>query len=286
MPAIPSKSRRWRDGTRAPVYALRQAISAQLLGLLLIVAISIALVRWVRVELAGILLVLAMLQGGLAAMIALRQRAPTWWLLIHLSFLPLVVIVQSLQLAPGWYLAGFLLLLAVFWRTDQSRVPLYLSNRATSQAVLELLPKSPGHIIDLGCGTGSLLNRLARARPDCHFVGIEHAPLPWLIARLRTLGLANITIRRGNFWLESLAEYSFVYAFLSPAPMPQLWEKARAEMAPGALLVSNSFAVPGVSALQEVDVEDRRRTRLHCYRPNKTNDFAAFPGIPPGPDQE
>lgn len=288
------KSRRWPDGKQQPrtkqpvarVYALHHALLAQLGGLLAVLLIALALVRVASVEITGALILLAMLQGGIAAMIAYRQNAPGWWLLIHLGFAPLAVVVQRLYLAPGWYLAGFLLLLAIFWRTDQSRVPLYLSNRATSRAVLDLLPKTPGRVIDLGCGTGSLLNRLARTRPDCHFVGIEHAPLPWLIARLRTLGLPNVTIRRGNFWLESWAQYSFVYAFLSPAPMPDLWEKACAEMAPDALLVSNSFEVPGVPVLQEVRVGDRRRTRLHCYRPNKTSDFTAFPGIPNGQDQE
>jgi len=288
------KSRRWPDGKAksrmaqptAKVHSLRHAIFAQLGGLLVVLLIAMALARIIHVEIAGILIVLAMLQGGVAAMISLRQNAPGWWLLIHMGFAPLTVIVQGLQLAPGWYLAGFLLLLAIFWRTDKSRVPLYLSNRATSRAVLDLLPRAPGRIIDLGCGTGSLLSRLARARPDCHFVGIEHAPLPWLIARLRTLSQPNVTIRRGDFWPESLAGYDFVYTFLSPAPMPRLWAKACAEMAPGALLVSNSFEVPDVSVQQEVLVVDRRGTRLLCYRPNKTNDSAAFPGIPPGPDQE
>ncbi|GAB1394302.1 hypothetical protein MASR1M60_24660 [Rhodocyclaceae bacterium] len=287
-------SRHWPDGKRqsrtkqpiAQVHALHHALLAQLGGLLVVLFIAVALVRGAHVEVAGVLIVLAMLQGGVAAMISYRQNAPGWWLLIHLGFAPLVIIIQRLQLAPGWYLAGFLLLLTIFWRTDQSRVPLYLSNRATSRAVLDLLPKTPGRIIDLGCGTGSLLSWLARARPDCHFVGIEHAPLPWLIARLRTSDLPNVTIRRGNFWLESWAQYNFVYAFLSPAPMHPLWEKACTEMAPDALLVSNSFEVPDVRALQEVRVGDRRGTRLHCYRPNKTNDFAAFPGIPHAPDQE
>jgi hypothetical protein len=288
------KSRRWPEGEpksriaqpAAKVHSMRHALFAQVGGLLVVLLIAMALVRIVHVEIAGVLIVLAMLQGGVAAMISLRQNAPGWWLLIHLGFAPLAVIVQGLQLAPGWYLTGFLLLLAIFWRTDQSRVPLYLSNRATSHAVLDLLPKAPGRIIDLGCGTGSLLSRLARARPDCHFVGIEHAPLPWLIARLRTLGLPNVTIRRGDFWPESLAGFDFVYAFLSPAPMPRLWKKVCAEMAPGALLVSNSFEVPGTSALQEVRVGDRRGTRLHCYRPNKASDSAAFPAIPHDPDQE
>jgi SAM-dependent methyltransferase len=165
-------------------------------------------------------------------MIARRQRAPLWWQAIHLGFAPLAVAVHGLAIDPLWFLAGFILLFLVFWRTDQSRVPLYLTNRSTAATLAEQLPPTPCRVLDLGCGDGGLLRRLAKARPDCRFVGIEHAPLTWLAARLRTLGLANVVVRRDDFWDEPLSSYGLVYAFLSPVPMPRLWAKARAEMAP------------------------------------------------------
>lgn len=248
-------------------YPLRKAVLAQLGGLAAVAVLVVGLRRIAQVDPAGIGLVLAMLQGGIAAMIALRQRAPSWWLAIHLAFVPLLIFVQGLQLAPGWFLAGFVILLLLFWRTDKSRVPLYLSNRETTAAVLDLLPATPCRLIDLGCGDGGLLARLARARPDCEFVGIEHAPLPWLFARLRAAALPNLMIRRADLWQVPLAGYDLVYAFLSPAPMARLWAKATEEMRPGALLVSNSFPVPEASAEFVVEVDDRRETRLFCYRP-------------------
>jgi hypothetical protein len=249
-------------------YPLRKAVLAQLGGLAAVALLIVGLRRIAQVDPAGIGLVLALLQGGIAAMIALRQRAPSWWLVIHLGFVPLLIFVQRLQFAPGWFLAGFILLLLLFWRTDRSRVPLYLSNRATTAAVLELLPATPSRMIDLGCGDGGLLARLARARPDCEFVGIEHAPLPWLLAKIRSSALPNLMIRRADFWQVPLAGFDFVYAFLSPAPMAQLWEKATGEMGAGAQLVSNSFPVPEISPECVVEVDDRRETRLFCYRPH------------------
>ena len=249
------------------VNPLRHALLAQLGGLAVVAVLVAALSRIAHVEPRGIALALAMLQGGIAAMISLRQDTPRWWLVIHLVFAPLAVVVHGLELSPGWFLAGFVLLLLVFWRTDRSRVPLYLTNRATAGALLKLLPARPVRLIDLGCGDGGLLRRLARARPDCSFVGIEHAPLPWLLARLRTAGLPNVSVRRGDFWNEPLGAYDFVYAFLSPAPMPQLWAKACGEMSPPASLVSNSFAVPGVDPSAVVGVNDRRGTRLYRYFP-------------------
>ena len=56
-----------------------------------------------------------------------------------------------------------------------------------------------------------------------------------------------------------MAEFGVVYCFLSPQPMAELWRKARAELRPGALFISNSFAVPGVSPDFTVEVGGRQR---------------------------
>lgn len=211
------------------------------------------------------------LQGSLACLIAARLGSPLWWLPWHLLLPPLGALLLNAALPPSVFLAVFVLLWLIYWRSDESRVPLYLSNATTSAAVLELLPAAPCQVLDLGCGLGGPLRYWARARPDCRFVGLEHAPLPWLIARLRCAGLSNVRILRGDFWPHSLAPYALVYAFLSPAPMAKIAEKAAAQLRPGALLVSNSFLLPaplppGLIHETTLTLDDRRRTRLYCYR--------------------
>lgn len=253
-----------------PLPPLRAALISQVLGGL--VAIGLTALLFPRL-LDGALpgfpasLAIAAFQGCCAAFVSRRLDAPPWWLPIHLVFMPAVVAAGRLRIAPGWYLAGFVLLLLVFWRTDKSRVPLYLSNAATAAALSRLLPVAPCRVIDLGCGNGALLAALARQRPDCRFLGIEHAPLPWLWARFAARGQPNCRIAYGDFWRQDLRGFDLVYAFLSPAAMPRLWTKARGEMAPGSTLVSNSFAVPDVAADYVEAVPDPRRTRLFCYRP-------------------
>lgn len=240
---------------------LLAALLAQAIGALVAVGLALA----VFPASLGQPLVLATLQGFCAMVAAWALRAPAWWLPIHLVFLPLVILARGLEL-PSWLWAGgFLLLLLVFWRIDTSQVPLYLSNRQTRDALLSLLPVAPCRVIDLGCGDGAVLRHLARARPECTFVGFEHAPLTWAWAWLSARGCANLSIHRGDFWTHPLAGYDLVYAFLSPTPMPRLWAKARAELSPGARLVSNSFEVPEQSPQAMVDVADRRRTRLYIY---------------------
>lgn len=249
--------------TEVSLPPLRAAIIAQILGTL----IALGLVALLYPKLFQTPLAVAAIQSVCAAFTSHKLEAPPWWLAIHLGFMPLVVLASGLGLQPAWYLAAFLLLLLIFWRTDRSRVPLYLSNRQTTEAVAGLLPEWPCQAIDLGCGNGALLRTLARRRPDCRFVGIEHAPLPWFWARLASVGLANCRIHYGDFWKQPLQDFALVYAFLSPAPMTRLWAKAEAEMKPGALLVSNSFAVPDVPATATLLVGDRRGTHLLCYRP-------------------
>ena len=69
-----------------------------------------------------------------------------------------------------------------------------------------------------------------------------------------------------DFWAENLGTYDVVYAFLSPAAMPELWRKARAEMKPGTLLISNSFLVPGVEPDRIVPLAGRGSNALYLYR--------------------
>ncbi|OIQ94654.1 hypothetical protein GALL_234100 [mine drainage metagenome] len=245
---------------------LRTAALAQILG----GVIAVFLVQIAYPRLFATPLVVATIQGACAAMISAKLGAPKWWLGIHLCFLPaalwLTRLGQDLGIEPLWYFAGFAALLLIFWRTDRSQVPLYLSNAATAAALAAVLPNVPCQAIDLGCGDGGLLRRLAAGRPDCDFVGVEHAPLPWLWAKLASIGRANLKIRYGNFWQLRLDRFDLVYAFLSPVPMPRLIVKARTEMRPGALLVANSFAVPGIAPERVIAVDDRRTTRLYCYR--------------------
>lgn len=242
------------------------ALAAQVIGVLLAALLTALLAP----QLSQQPLALAALQGVCAVLASWRLGEPAWRLPIHAVFMPSAVLVHGMDLPVWLWPVGLVLLLLVFWRTDRSQVPLFLSNRKCGDAVLELLPATPCRALDLGCGDGALLRQLARARPHCRFVGIEHAPLPWFWAWLSARGQGNLEIRLGDFWNHSLEGYALVYAFLSPAAMPQLAVKADNEMTPRARLVSNSFPLPDRRAEAVIDVADRRHTRLHVYGPRET----------------
>lgn len=205
--------------------------------------------------------------GSTALLIAIATHQPWWWRVIHTVFAPLAWVVAGLAIDPGWFLLAFALLLLVYRGALNGQVPLYLSNAQTASALAELVAdRGEFSFVDLGAGIGSVVCPLARAMPGGRFTGIENAPATWFVGRLRTAGMTNCDWRLGDIWQVDLARYDVVYAFLSPAPMPALWQKACAEMTAGSLLVSNSFPVPGVAPSHVVEVDDVRRTLLYCYR--------------------
>ncbi len=210
---------------------------------------------------------LMLLQGIAAAFLGERLGLAPWWRIINL-ILPFAVWGAWTLHLPAWsYLVALLGLLAFFWNSADERVPLYLSNAATRAALATMLPARAGvRFLDIGAGLGGAVAYLARARPDSFFAGVESAPVPALIARLRLAGVANTGLIYGDLWRQDLASYDVVYCFLSPAPMAEVYRKAKAEMRRGSLLISNSFAVPQVTPDEVYELEDRRRTRLYLYR--------------------
>jgi hypothetical protein len=253
------------DAAVSPLISRLPPALAALLAHLPGIALAAALM------LAGAEIPLPLLLPGVAfsaAALAWFWRLPIWWRYINLFFLPLVGLTLHLQtqgagLNPDWFLAAFVLLALTSFGAVRSRVPLYLSSPRAAAELAQHLPPN-GRLIDLGCGLGGPLARIHSQRPDAHLAGVETAPLNWLLAKFRLLGRAEV--RLGSLWNANLAAYDIVYAYLSPAPMRALWDKARAEMKPGSLLISNTFAVPGRVADETIELGDLSRARLLVWR--------------------
>lgn len=243
-----------------------RALIAQLAAVSAVLFVFAPAAGWFGLELP--VLAAAFLQGATAAVLGRAFSLAWWWLPINLLFAPAVVALLAAQISPVWYLGAFLLLLSVYWSVARTRVPLYLSSRQAWAAVAARLPSGPGFsFADLGAGLGGLPYCLARQRPDGMFHGIEAAPLPFLTSWLRTKPAArNCRMVWGSFWKQDISRFDVVYAYLSPAPMEALWRKVRAEMRPGALFISNTFAVPGVPPAEVVQLDDLHRSKLYVYR--------------------
>lgn len=247
---------------RVPPIAL--AVLAQLLAL-----VTCGLVAWLA-QTGGVafdFVAMLMVQSASAVLFSYVMRMQTWWLIMQALFVPAVILALRLELAPGWYLGGFVGLVLVYWSTFTTQVPLYVSRRQVWRAVLAQLPERPGlRCIDLGSGLGGWVQYLARMRSDSSFKGIEAAPLPCWMGKLRTVLQTNAAITWGDFWKHDLSTYDVVFAYLSPVPMPDLWDKVRREMRPDTLFISYRFCVPGVAPSAVVELNDLGRTQLYLWR--------------------
>jgi hypothetical protein len=251
----------------ALISRLPPALAALLAHLPGIACAAVVMVAGVELPLP---LLLLLVSAG-AALLAWLWRLPLWWRYINLFFLPLIGLALYLQtwsdgINPNWFLAAFLLLALTSLGAVFTRVPLYLSSSRAAQELALRLPMQ-GSLIDLGCGLGGPLAHVHKQRPDARLAGIEAAPLNWLISKLRLLGRADI--RLGSLWDADLSTCDIVYAYLSPAPMARLAAKARAEMQPGSLLISNTFAIPGCEADEIIDISkpgDLAHARLLIWR--------------------
>ncbi len=233
---------RFFPGSPALQALLIQAIA---FGLVLTVAYGMPVLTRFQLNLG----IAAILQGVMAALLSRWRNMAPWWMPIQLVF-PFAAIAVHAAHLPSWiFLVAFLLLAALFWTTFRTQVPYYPSTPVVWQAVADSLPQDRAlRIIDVGSGFGGLAMRLAALRPDSTVEGVEVAPLPWCASAIRaSLAHSKARFRRADYGQLHFGDYDVVFAYLSPAAMPALWRKARAEMRPGSLLLSCEFDVPGAT---------------------------------------
>ncbi len=246
---------------------LAQALAALVLAGLLQALLPELAGRFGIAPVIGAALVLqALLSAGLTRALGLA----VWWQWIALAFPFAVALALAAGSLPAWpFGLAFLLLYLFFSNTARERVPLYLSNRATIEALGRLMrERSANRFIDLGSGLGGVVRGIAgdgRKAEGRKAEGYETAPMAFLISAILSKLTGRGTIYRRDIWSADITEADLVYVFLSPEPMPMIHDKARREMKPGSLLVSNSFAIPGLDADEIWDLSDRRKTRLYLY---------------------
>ncbi len=163
-------------------------------------------------------------------------------------------------------LAAFAVLLVYTVRTGISPVP---TTPRVAAAMFALIPtETRGVIYELGSGWGNLASGLAKRYPDCPVVAYELSPLPWLVSVLwrRLVARPNLTLRRADFFTAPLGDAAIVCCYLYPGAMRKLGAKLETELAPGALVLSNSFLVPGWAPAEVRTAGDAYGTKVYLYR--------------------
>ena len=88
---------------------------------------------------------------------------------------------------------------------------------------------------------------IAREIPAAQVTGIEISPIPWLYSEIRRRfsGCANLEYKRIDFWPCDCSGVDAVVVFLVGKMMERVSRKLRAELKPGALVLSNSITLRG-----------------------------------------
>ncbi len=208
----------------------------------------------------------ALIQGAASATLSFLLRQPIWWWWIHAGF-PLAIWLAMRTTLPAWsYLLALLLLLPWYWHTFITRVPYYPSSLPVWQAVDRLLPSGPCRVLELGSGLGGFSLWLTEAHSGCEATGVEWSPMPWLISRVRSWrkGTAACFLRQ-DYRQMDWQPYDLVFAYLSPAAMPEMWQLARQRMRHGTVLVSYEFGIPGVPADRTIRIAGMREELYAWY---------------------
>ena len=250
-----------------PWRRLLHALIAQMVALMLLIAGVWLAPALIAPPYSGAALI--WIQGGLAWGVTLLFGLPKWWGPIQLLMPVGLFFGASGGLSPGWALLAFFLIYLFFANALTERVPLYLTNGRTRQALMDLIQdRTSVRFVDLGCGFGGNVVAMHHQNNVAVAHGVETAPVPFLVSWFLTRLRGGQVFAR-NLWHLDLRDYDVVYAFLSTEPMPRLWQKVVQELPDQSVFVSNSFAVPNVEPDEVLTLNDRRQTQLFVYYPDR-----------------
>jgi hypothetical protein len=145
---------------------------------------------------------------------------------------------------PGWvWLLPLVLLLALYPLNTWRDAPLFPTPSLSLQGLALKAPLPAGAlVVDAGCGLGAGLQALHREYPQAQIQGWEWS---WPLTLLCALRCRFARVRRADIWAADWSGHQMVYLFQRPESMARAMEKARAELRPGAWLVSLEFEAAG-----------------------------------------
>ncbi len=189
--------------------------------------------------------------------------AGTFWrrLAIAAGF-PLSLLLSGSITLPAWaWLLPLLLILLIYPMNAWRDAPLFPTPSEALRQLEQHAPLKPqAKILDAGCGLGHGLIALRLAYPDAQLVGIEWS---WPLRILTALRCPWAKIRQGDIWKADWRSYDMVYLFQRPESMPRAVAKARAELKPGAWLVSLEFVALELQAQASVQTVEGKPVWLY-----------------------
>ncbi|MBN1326011.1 hypothetical protein JW977_03485 [Candidatus Falkowbacteria bacterium] len=112
-------------------------------------------------------------------------------------------------------------------------------------------------VYELGCGDGRFIRELAKQR-EINCIGYEYSLAPYLLAKLfNFFSRKKVKIYYKNFFNENLSNADYVFCYLMPKPMEKLSKKFENELSPGAVIISNTFAIKNWRPKKVIELKKR-----------------------------
>jgi hypothetical protein len=196
---------------------------------------------------SGLHPVAALVAGTLAGGVCARLGGTLWRKIFIAGGFPLSLAASGVLTVPAWaWLLPLGLLLLLYPASAWRDAPVFPTPRDALHTLTTLAPlPANARVLDAGCGAGHGLRALRLAYPAAQLHGIERS---WPLRAWCALVCPWAQVRQGDMWAVPWSSYGLVYLFQRPESMPRALAKARAELAPGAWLVSLEFEVPGLIA--------------------------------------
>jgi hypothetical protein len=113
-------------------------------------------------------------------------------------------------------------------------------------------------ILELGSGWGTLAFAAAKVCPAAKIVGYEISPVPLAYSRIKAklCGYRNIKFLNADMFNEDFSQADIVLTYLTMPHMELLRTKFEAELKPGAVVICNTFPVPGWTLAKEETIQN------------------------------
>ncbi len=143
--------------------------------------------------------------------------------------------------------------------------------KLTLQEARKVLGSSdkPLKVIDLGCGTGTLLLPLAKEFPQHQFVGYDWDWFVCKIIRFRTRKMKNVQIIRGDFMKAEFKDYDLLLCFLDTKAAEDLSLDLKGKIKDSAVIISSAFELTGMQPSEILDAKSYGMPlKVYVYRQN------------------
>ncbi len=160
----------------------------------------------------------------------------------------------------------------VIWTLSNGISPMPTGKKA-EKAIIQLIlenfnTNAQGNILELGSGFLTLARPINKLIPEKKILAYETSTVPYLFSKLMKCFCCNdnLTVLKQDFFTSDFTNACLIVCYLYPGAMAKLKEKFKNELKSGAMIVSNTFAIPGWTPLKTIIIDDLYHTKIYLYK--------------------